>query len=319
MQAIRVHAFGDPSVLKFETVPDPVPAAGQVVVKLHAVGVNPVETYVRKGIYGPKMFPYTPGADGAGVVESVGPGVTTWKVGDRVYVAGSVSGTYAERALCGQSSVHPLPEGVSFEQGAAVGVPYATAHRALVRRGQVRAGETLLVHGATGGVGLAVVQIARALGATVLGTGGTDRGRDVVLREGAHHVFDHTAPGYEQQILGATGGRGVDLILEMLANVNLAKDLTLLAKDGRVVVVGNRGKIEIDPREAMKREADIRGVTLMNATDADLVGIHAAIVAGLENRSLRPIVGREMSLAEAAAAHEAVMASGAIGKIVLKP
>jgi NADPH2:quinone reductase len=319
MKSIRVHAFGDPSVLQLQDVPDPVPAAGQVVVKLHAVGVNPVETYVRKGIYGPKPFPYTPGSDGAGVVDAVGPGVAKWKVGDRVYVAGAVDGTYAERALCPADRVHPLPAGMSFEQGAAVGVPYATAYRALVRRGRVAAGETLLVHGATGGVGLAAVQIARALGLTVLGTGGTDRGRDVARREGAHHVLDHTKAGYEQDVLAHTGGRGVDVILEMLANVNLAKDLTLLARDGRVVVVGSRGKVEIDPRETMKRDADVRGMTLMNAGDAELVGIHAALVAGLENGTLRPVVGRSFPLADAAAAHEAVMAAGALGKIVLKP
>lgn len=320
MKSIRVHAFGDPSVLQLEDVPDPTPGPGQVVVRLRAVGVNPVETYVRKGIYGPKTFPYTPGSDGAGTVDAVGPGVARHKVGDRVYVAAAVSGTYAERALCAEASVFRLPENVGFGQGASVGVPYATAHRALFHRGRAAAGEALLVHGATGGVGVATVQLARAFGLTVLGTGGTDRGRDMVRREGAHHVFDHTRPGYEQQVLDHTGGTGVDLIVEMLANVNLAKDLTLLAKDGRVVVVGNRGEVQINPRETMRRDADVRGMTLMNATDRDLAGIHAALVAGLENGNLRPIVGQEMPLADAATAHEAVMRpSGAFGKIVLVP
>ena len=318
MKAIRVHAFGEPSVMKLEDVPDPTPAAGQVLVRLRAVGVNPVETYVRKGIYGPRPFPYTPGTDGAGLVESTGPGVTRVKPGDRVYVSAAAPGTYAELALCPEAGVHPLPAHVTFAQGAALGVPYATAHRALFHRGRPVAGETVLVHGASGGVGIAAVQLARAFGLTVIGTGGTDRGRQLVLAEGAHHVLDHTAPAYLDQLMALTGGRGVDLILEMLANVNLGKDLTVLAKDGRVVVVGSRGDVQITPRETMRRDADVRGMTLMNATDRDLAGIHAALVAGLESRTLRPVVGTEIPLAEAARAHEEVMkASGAFGKVVL--
>jgi NADPH2:quinone reductase len=289
-----------------------------VVVQLHAIGVNPVETYIRRGIYGPKQFPYTPGSDGAGVIDAVGPNVAKWKKGDRVYMAASTSGTYAEKAVAPEAGVHRLPANITFQQGAALGVPYATAFRALHIRGRAEPGETLLVHGATGGVGVAVVQFARAAGLTVYGTGGTEQGRQMVLKEGAHHVFDHTKAAYEQEILSRSGG-GVDLILEMLANVNLQRDLTLLAKNGRVVVVGNRGTIEINPRDTMGRDADIRGMTLMNATPRELVGIHAAIVAGLENGTLRPIVGQEMPLSEAPKAHEAVINSKAFGKIVLRP
>ncbi len=287
---------------------------------MHAVGVNPVETYIRKGIYGPRQFPFTPGSDGAGVIEAVGAGVTAWEPGDRVYISASVSGTYAEKALCALTAVHPLPSEISFEQGAALGVPYATAYRALYYRARAEPGETVLIHGATGGVGVAAVQIARAMGLRVIGTGGTERGREMILREGAHHSLDHTAATYLDELMSLTHGNGVDLILEMLANVNLSKDLTVLAKLGRVIVIGNRGKIEIDPRETMKRDADIRGMTLFNATDRELKGIHSAIVAGLENGSLRPIVGQTLALGEAARAHEEVMKpSGAFGKIVLKP
>jgi len=320
MKSIRVHEFGDPSVLKLEETPDPTPAAGQVVVRMHAIGINPVETYIRKGIYGPRQFPFTPGTDGAGEIDSVGPGVTDWKAGDRVYISAAVNGAYAEKALCSETSVHRLPESVSFAQGASLGVPYATAYRALWYRARAQPGETVLIHGATGGVGVAAVQIARAIGMTIIGTGGTDRGRQMILKEGAHHALDHHDGSYLDRILSLTHGRGVDLILEMLANVNLANDLTVLARHGRVVVIGNRGRIEIDPRETMKRDADIRGMTLMNATEQELRGIHAALVAGLENGTLRPIVGQEMALADAAKAHEEVMKpSGAFGKLVLKP
>src|SRR4051812_16437330 len=181
MKSIRVHAFGEPSVLKLEEVPDPVAGPGQVVVKIHAAGVNPVETYIRKGIYGPKTFPYTPGNDAAGDLESVGPGVTRFKPGDRVYSAGSISGTYADKALCNAANVHPLPAHVTHAQGAAVGVPYHTAYRALFVRARPVPGEVVLIHGATGGVGVAAVQLARAFGLTVVGTGGTEQGRQMAL------------------------------------------------------------------------------------------------------------------------------------------
>jgi len=320
MNCIRVHQFGDPSVLKLEEVPDPRPAAGQVLVRIHAAGVNPVETYIRQGIYGPRQFPYTPGSDGAGEVVDVGEGVAWPKPGDRVYLAGSISGTYAQLALAEQSQVHPLPAAVSFEQGAAIGVPYATAYRALFQRAEARPAETLLVHGASGGVGIAAVQLARAAGLRVIGTSGTDRGRELVRAQGAHYVLDHSQAGHLEEVMRITAGEGVNIILEMLANANLGDDLTVLSKFGRVIVVGSRGPVQIVPRETMRRDADIRGMTLFNASPHELRAIHAALVAGLENGTLRPVVGRRFALAEAAQAHKAVMVpSGAWGKIVLLP
>ncbi len=189
----------------------------------------------------------------------------------------------------------------------------------LFYRGKPIAGESILVHGASGGVGLAAVQFARAFGLTVFGTAGTVAGRRLVLEQGAHHALDHHNPKYLQELMSLTHGRGVDLILEMAAHANLGKDLPLLAKNGRVIVVGSRGPVEITPRETMGRDADIRGMTLMNATESDLVGIHAAILAGLENATLRPIIAREFPLADAAKAHEAVLQAGAMGKIVMLP
>lgn len=319
MKAIRVHAVGGPEVMKMEEVPDPRPGPGQVLVAVRAVGVNPVDTYIRAGRYGQKDFPYTPGADAGGVVEAVGEGVTSFTPGDRVYTGGSLSGTYAEKTLCPIARVFPLPANISFSQGAALGVPYATAHRALFHRGQPQPGETLLVHGASGGVGTAAVQMARAFGLTVIGTASSEQGRQLVTQNGAHHVLDHGTPDYLDQLTSLTGGRGVDVVLEMLANVNLDKDLTVLAKHGRVVVIGSRGRIEIDPRATMSRNADIRGMTLFNATDEDLRAIHAALRAGLENSTLRPVIGKEMPLTQAPRAHEAVLEPGAYGKIVLIP
>ncbi|MGA2510458.1 MAG: NADPH:quinone reductase [Candidatus Acidiferrales bacterium] len=320
MKVIRVKEFGGPEVMKLEDVPDPKPSAGQVVVRIRAAGVNPVDTYIRAGVYPRKpSLPYTPGTDGAGTVESAGPDAKRFKPGDRVYTAGSLSGSYAELALCEEQLVFPLPANVSFAQGAAMHVPYATAFRALFHRAQARGGETVLIHGASGGVGIAAVQIARAAGLHVIGTVGSDRGRKLVAAEGAHEVLDHGAPNHFEEALAATGGRGYDVILEMLANVNLGRDLGILAPRGRVVVVGNRGNAEINARDIMTRDGSILAMSLWNATPQDLTSIHSALVAGLENKTLRPVIGQEIPLAEAARAHAAVMAAGAYGKIVLIP
>ena len=318
MKAIRVREFGGPEVLRLEDVPTPRPAAGQVLVRIHAVGVNPYDTYMRNGTYAIKPpLPYTPGSDGAGVVEAVGEGVTKVKKGDRVYVARAVTGAYAEYALTLESQVHRLPAKVSYAQGAGVWVPYGTAYHALYQSAKGRAGETILIHGASGGVGIASVQMARASGLTVLGTAGTPKGLELVEREGAHHVFDHTKPGYREQILEATGGRGADLVFEMLANVNLGHDLKLLAPQGRVVVIGSRGDVTISPRDIMTRRGAILAFTLWGITEAEEAEIHAGLIAGLENGTLRPIVGKEMPLAEAPRAHKEILEPGAFGKIVL--
>lgn len=325
MKAIRVHEYGGPGVLKLDEIPDPQAGPGDLVVRVRAAGVNPVDAYIHSGTYArTPALPYTPGQDGAGEVESVGAGVTEFTAGDRVYVCGvgntvAGAGTYAERAVCGRSQLHHLPARVSFGQGAALGVPYCTAYRALFQRANAKAGETVLVHGATGGVGIATVELAHARGLTVIGSGGTDAGLAAARAHGADVVVNHRAPAYTDAIMRATGGRGVNLIIEMAAHVNLDRDLSLLAKHGRVVVVGNRGRTEIDARQAMGRDAAILGMTLFNATDVDLLEIHAGLIAGLGNDTLNPVVGREIPLADAARAHEAVMEPGALGKIVLIP
>ena len=320
MKAIRVHQFGGPEQLKLEEVPDPHPGPGQVVVKVHAAGVNPFDTYIRTGAYAIKPpLPYTPGADAAGVVVSVGDGVKRVKPTDRVYVAGTLSGAYAEQTLCLESQVHPLPPQVSFQQGAAVGVPYTTAYRALFQKAHALPAETILVHGASGGVGLAAVQFARAHGMTVIGTAGTDKGRALVKDNGAHHVLDHNAEDHADQVKRITENRGADVILEMLANKNLAQDLAMVALHGRIVVIGNRGSIEINPRDAMGRDASILGMVIFNASEKEQTAIHTALFAALEAGVARPVVSKELPLAEAARAHEEIMKPGSYGKIVLIP
>jgi NADPH2:quinone reductase len=245
--------------------------------------------------------------------------VAAAKVGDRVYTAGTASGAYAEMTLCKERQVHQLPEQITFSQGAALGAPYATAYRALLHRASAAPGQVVLVHGASGGVGIAAVQIARAAGMTVIGTAGTDKGRHLTAEQGAHHVLDHNSPDHFEQALQLTDGRGIDVVLEMLANVNLGRDLEVMAPSGRVVVIGSRGRIEIDPRLAMSRDVSILGMMLANASEAEIGSIHCALHAGLENGSLHPVVGHEMPLKEAATAHHEVIESSHLGKIVLIP
>jgi NADPH2:quinone reductase len=319
MKAIVVHEFGGPDVMQLEDVPVPTPGPGQLLVKVAAVGVNPVDGYIRSGTYARKpALPYSPGTDIAGTVEKTGEGATRFGPGARVYAHNAVGG-YAEFAICEEWQANVLPARVSFAQGAALGVPYATAWRALFVRAKAKAGETVLVHGASGGVGIAAVQIARAHGLQVIGTAGTSEGLAVARAQGAHHVLNHREADHLQQVRSLTAGRGADVILEMLANVNLDKDLEVLARGGRVVVIGSRGRVEIDPRKTMGVDGAILGMTLFNADRAEFHEIHSGLVAGLENGTLTPVVAREMPLGDAVKSHVAVMEPGATGKIVLVP
>lgn len=319
MKAIRVHSLGEPEVMQLQEVAEPQPGPGQVLVQVKAVGVNPVDTYIRARLFGDRPLPYTPGMDAAGIVEKIGEGVRSVAVGDRVYTAESISGTYAQKVLCYESQVHPLPEQVSCAQGAAVPIPYATAYRALFHRARAVAGEFVLIHGASGGVGIAAVQLAKAAGMKIIGTAGTERGRQLVREQGADFVLDHHCANYLDEAIALTDGEGVNVILEMLANVNLGKDLKVLAPKGRVVVIGSRGTVEIDPRDAMSRDATILGMSLMNASESEIQSIHAALVAGLENGTLDPVIGQELPLSQAPQAHRLVIEASAYGKIVLIP
>lgn len=318
MKAIRVYEFGAPEVMVLEEVQNLVPGKGQLLVRVKAAGINPVDTYIRSGVYAKlPSLPYTPGHDAAGTVEAIGEGICGFGIGDRVYVSGSISGTYAEESLCPASQVHPLPESVSFCQGAALGVPYGVAYRALFMRATAQPGETVLVHGATGGVGLAAIQLAKNAGMVVFGTGGTKEGRELVLQQGAAHALDHGSPDHLAEVLELTQGRGVDVILEMLANQNLGNDLKALAPSGRVVVIGSRGTVEIDPRDTMGREAAILGVLLFNASERELRTIHAALGAGLRNGTISPFIGVEFPLEDAPRAHIKVMEPRTYGKAIL--
>ena len=220
--------------------------------------------------------------------------------------------------MASANTVLPLSGNLTFGQGASLPVPYFTAYRALFIKGHAKPGDTVLVHGASGGVGVAAVQLARASGMRVLGTAGTQRGLDVVSRAGAHSVFNHTETDYINAIRTETeGSGGINIIVENASHINLGTDLTLLATGGRVAVVGSRGPIEINPRDTMSREASITGVMLFGATDAEVKETNAAIQGGVEAGWLRPIVGKDFPLEEAAKAHDEIIKGRALGKMVL--
>ena len=324
MKAIRAHSFGEPEVLQLDNVDDPVANDNEVVVDIKAIGVNPADTYMRGGAYAiVPTLPYTPGGDASGVISSTGKSARNVKVGDRVFVGFglgfNMTGCYAEKVVRPATDVVRLPDSVSFNAGAALGIPYVTAHYGLFARGNAIAGETVFIHGASGSVGTAAIQLAKRAGLKVVGSGGSDKGRQLILDEGADHVVDHNNEGYLKEVRKLCGGEGPALILEMLANVNLAADLDLAAKYGRVIVIGSRGEVSINPRVAMMKDLDIKGLAIFNGTREQMHSIVEDLLAGLNDGSLRPIIGREMPLADAAKSHVDVLAPGAFGKIVLLP
>lgn len=321
MQAIRATQFGGPEVLTLQAADVPnLQSETQILVEIRAAGVNPVDTYIRAGTYGRlPPLPYTPGTDGAGIVVAVGESVRQVQVGDRVYGGWPITGTYAQFALYEEAWVYPLPSNLSFEQGAGIFIPYSTAHRALFEKAQAQPGETVLIHGATGAVGLAAVQLALQAGLRVIGTGSTQAGRALVQAQGAEIVLDHHSPNYRDHLLAATADRGVNVILEMLANVNLGHDLPLLAFGGRVVIIGSRGTVEINPRDIMAKESTLAAVNLFSTPPERLHHIQTQLSPGFRDGTLSPIVAQAHPLAEAAAVHGKILEPGALGNQVLIP
>ncbi|WP_026959615.1 NADPH:quinone reductase [Aliagarivorans taiwanensis] len=316
MKAMQSERYGSQGVLQLQDVATPEIQADQVLVQVMAAGVNPVDTYIAAGSNNySTTFPHTPGKDGAGIIAAVGEQVQGFSLGQRVYLAGSVSGTSAEYCVCNAGQVHPLHDKLSFAQGACLGVPYATAWRALFVRAKVQAGESVLIHGASGAVGIAALQFAKAYGCKVIATAGSEQGAELLQSLGADSVLNHHDESHFQAIIDAGGA---DVILEMLANINLGKDLPCLNKGGRVVVIGNRGTVEINPRDLMARDAAVLGMALANADPEQLQTIHAAIAEGMASGVVEPIIGQRFALTELEQAHVAVLESGACGNIVVE-
>ncbi len=319
MKAIRVHQFGAPEVLQLEEVPDLIPGSGQVLIRVHAAGANPLDTYLRAGIKVGDYttpFPWTPGNDAAGTVAAVGEGVTRLKVGARVY-AQPLTGAYAEFVLSNEAQVYPLPDNISFSQATCINIACRTAYYSLFELAKATSGQVVLVHGASGSVGNAAVQLAVDAGLTVIGTAGSDAGIQLVKDLGAHYVFNYRQADYLSQIQAVTNG--VDIILEMAASANLPKDTTLINPGGHIIVIGGGKPVEVDPVAIIGLGINIIGVRLSLIDDKLNQEIHALLYRKLENGSLRPVIDQEIPLAEAPRAHYELEKSGSLGKICLIP
>lgn len=323
VKTIRINQFGTSENLVVEQAELHTPAENEVLINLYAAGVNPSDVYTSTGTYAIKPnLPYTPGLDGAGIVEKIGEHVTNVKVGDRVFIASlpnaKATGTLAQQIVCEGRFVHPIPQHISFEQGAALGVPALTAYRAVVGRANVQSGQTVFIHGASGAVGLQAVQIAKALGAKVIGTASRDSGKQLVKEAGADVVLDHIKEETMNAVLEANDGKGPDVIIEFLANENLQTDLQMIAKHGVIVIVGNRGEIGINPRLIMQKECDVRGMVLFNVSAEEHQELIHGVAKLLESEQLKPVVGYSYPLEQAGKAFDAVIKGEHNGKVVVK-
>ena len=323
MNAIQVHKFGGPEVLEYHTnVPRPKPGPDDVLVRIKAVGVNPVDVLIRTGSFGPQQFPYIPGADFAGIIEEVGSKVTDVKVGQRVYgsdlTAPDGMKAYAQFIAIKHNLVHPLHDNLTFSQGASIPIPYFTQYRALYHVAQAKPGETVFIHGASGGVGIAAVQIASGLGLTVIGTASTPEGQELAKKAGAHFIFNHYEEGYLEKVKEAAGERGIDVILESIADKNLKKDIGLVRNKGRIIVIGGVTDIAINPLDVFVHEIVMKGVMIYQITDEEIFETRQALYAGAKAGWLNPYIWKEFPLKKAADAHILLKSrSGALGKIIL--
>ncbi|XP_042856364.1 quinone oxidoreductase-like [Penaeus japonicus] len=318
MRAVLVRQFGGSDQMRVENLPIPTVGDKQVLIKVHSSGVNPVDTYVRAGQYkNLPNLPYTPGKDAAGLVHSVGPSVTRFKPGDRVFSSQTTQmGTLAEYACVDEPYVFPLGSSLTFDEGAAIGIPYFTAYRALLQKGLAKKGERVLIHGASGAVGLAAIQIAKNHGLYVVGTAGTKEGIELVLETGADAAFNHRDSKYIENLLE---GEKFDIIVEMLSNVNLGHDLTLMKSRGRTIVVGCRGPVTINPRDLMGTESSIIGCALFAATPDEFKELSTQVVKGITDGWVKPVIDSVYDLEKAGEAHDAVINSkGAKGKLVVR-
>ncbi|MCH8553072.1 MAG: NADPH:quinone reductase [Natronospirillum sp.] len=316
MRAICSHEYGGSDVLQLEEVEQPPINDHQLLVAVKAAGINPVDTYIRGGTNNyTTTFPHIPGMDGAGEVVQVGADVKGFCTGDRVFFHRCVTGSAADFTVCDPNTTYKLPDSVSWVEGACMGVPGLTAYRALFNRGHAVAGESVLIHGATGAVGTIAVQLAKAAGLNVTASAGTEEGERLLRQLGADQIVNHRSEDYLKPWNNMDDG--FDLILEMLADVNLDRDLKALGRRGRVVVVGSRGNIEITPRDLMARDAAVMGMALFNGTPAEFRQISQALFPLLDSGMVKPVVRQTFALGDLAKAHDAVLQSGAAGNYVI--
>ena len=324
MKAVRIHEYGGPEVLVLDDVPMPEPGPSQILVRVAAATVNPIDVAVRENRFPtPKSPPKTLGSDGAGEVVAVGERVAAVHVGDRVSFSGlgiGSEGSYADYALIAETQAVPIPERLSYQEAAALGMVFPAAYYGLVTRGAVKEGETVLVQGASGGVGSASVQLAKALGARVLATASGADAVELVASLGAEAVIDYRAEDVAARVKELTEGRGVDLVHEMVISVNLPLDVELVAKGGRIVCTGQGPSPEatVPIGAALGKDVSLLFMNLNNAGRAGVAAIAAKVAAMAASGKVRPVIGTTLPLAEARRAHE-LLAGDHLGKIVLLP
>jgi NADPH:quinone reductase len=322
MKAIRVHQLGGPEVLLYEDVPTPAPKAGEVLVKLAAVGVNFIDTYQRKGLY--KMQPpFTPGQEAAGVVTALGSGVADVRVGDRVAYAGIV-GAYAEYATVPAERVVVVPDGVSPKEAAAGLLQGMTAHYLTSSTYPLKPGDTCLVHAAAGGMGLLLCQIAKLKGARVIGTVSTEEKAALARAAGATEVILYTKQDFEAAVKELTRGSGVQVVYDSVGKTTFDKSLDCLARRGMMVLYGqSSGPVApFDPQVLnQKGSLFLTRPTLAHyiATRADLLARAGAVLGLMRAGTLKVRIGHEFPLAQAAAAHRELEARQTTGKVLLIP
>jgi NADPH2:quinone reductase len=324
MKAMVATRWGEPADLEYRDVPDPVPGAGEVLVETRAVGCNFPDILMLQGKYQVKPpLPFSPGHEIAGIVRGVGPGVARFRPGQRV-IANLEWGGYAERAVTKVERVHAIPDAMPFDEAAALFVVYQTGYCALVRRASLQPGEWLLVHGAAGGVGLAAVQLGKALGARVIATAGTPEKLEIARQAGADVLVDYRTEDWVERVKAVTGGEGADVIYDPVGGDVFDGSTKCIAFEGRLLTIGFAGgRI---PTLAINR------VLLKNIS---VVGVHwgfyqrrgsplvdewtGAILKLYEQGRIRPVIYRTYPLREAAAALQALAARESHGKVVLVP
>lgn len=321
MKAMRVTKAGDPSVLEIQNVPQPKPAADEALIRVHAVGVNFADVYMRNGAV-PMPLPYTLGIEGAGVVEAVGPGASAVRSGDRVaYVTHNI-GSYAEYQAVNVAQVAPLPREIGFEDGAAAILQGLTAHYLLHEFHPVKRGSMVLVHAAAGGMGLTLIKWLKHLGAIAIGTVSTEEKAKVAREAGADHVILYTKQDFAEEAKKLTGGKGVDYIIDGVGKTTFTKNLDALRVRGWATVFGMAsGPAEpVVPNSLMTKSITISGGALFNymLTRDELLHRASDVFNGVREGWLKPKISRVFPLEQAPEAHRLLENRQTVGKLILK-
>jgi len=322
MKAIVVHQTGGPEVLQFQDIPVPEPSPGEVLVKLHATGVNFIDTYHRSGLYKLKL-PFVPGMEGAGVVSAVPSDVTSFKPGERVAYAMSI-GSYAEQVTVAASKLVKLPAELDFTQGAAAMLQGMTAHYLTKSTFVLKPGHAALVHAAAGGVGLLLVQVAKLLGATVFGTVSTEEKAELAREAGADHVILYTKSDFEAEIKQLTSGRGVDVVYESVGRQTFDKSLSCLKPRGMLVLYGqSSGPVPVIDPQILNTKGSLfltrPSLAYYIASREELDARAADLFGWIREGRVKLRIGGQYALQDTAQAHRDLEARKTTGKLLLIP